>query len=49
MDKDRIAGCVKKVTGTIKEEVGTALGDANAAAEGKKKKTKGEHRVRSGT
>jgi uncharacterized protein YjbJ (UPF0337 family) len=41
MDKDRIAGGVKKVTGTIKEEVGKALGDANTAAEGKKEKDKG--------
>jgi uncharacterized protein YjbJ (UPF0337 family) len=41
MDKDRIAGGVKKVTGTIKEEVGKALGDANTAAEGKKEKDEG--------
>jgi uncharacterized protein YjbJ (UPF0337 family) len=41
MDKDRIAGGVKKVTGTIKEKVGKTLGDAKTAAEGKREKDEG--------
>jgi uncharacterized protein YjbJ (UPF0337 family) len=41
MDKDRIAGGVKKVTGTFKEQVGKALGDAKTAAEGKREKDEG--------
>jgi uncharacterized protein YjbJ (UPF0337 family) len=35
MDKDRVAGGVKKVTGTIKDQAGKALGDAGTEAEGK--------------
>jgi len=41
MDKDRVAGGVKKVTGTIKEQVGKSLGDAETAAEGRKEKNEG--------
>jgi len=41
MDKDRIAGGVKKVNGTVKEKVGKALGDAKTAAEGKREKDEG--------
>ena len=41
MDKDRIAGGVKKATGTVKEKVGKALGDAKTAAEGKREKDEG--------
>ena len=41
MDKDRIAGGVKKVTGTVKEKVGKALGDAKTAAEGKRERDEG--------
>jgi uncharacterized protein YjbJ (UPF0337 family) len=41
MDKDRIAGNVKKVTGTVKERVGKTLGDAQIAAEGKQEKEEG--------
>ncbi len=35
MDKDRIAGGVKKVTGKIKEQAGKALGDTQTETEGK--------------
>ena len=41
MDKDRIAGGMKKATGTVKEKVGKALGDAKTAAEGKREKDEG--------
>ncbi len=41
MDKDRIAGGDKKVTGSVKEKVGRALGDAKTAAEGKREKDEG--------
>jgi uncharacterized protein YjbJ (UPF0337 family) len=41
MDKDRIAGGVKKVTGAVKEQVGKALGDAKTEAEGKREKNEG--------
>ena len=41
MDKDRIAGAAKKVTGTVKEKVGKALGDAKTTAEGKREKDEG--------
>lgn len=32
---------MKKVTGTVKEKVGKALGDAKTAAEGKREKDQG--------
>ncbi|HQT40176.1 MAG TPA: CsbD family protein [Acidocella sp.] len=41
MDKDRIEGTVKKVTGTVKDAVGKATGDANLQAEGKAEKATG--------
>jgi uncharacterized protein YjbJ (UPF0337 family) len=41
MDKDRIAGGVKTVTGTVKELVGKSVGDAKTAAEGKREKNEG--------
>jgi uncharacterized protein YjbJ (UPF0337 family) len=41
MDKDRIAGGVKKVTGKIKEEAGKALGDRQTEAEGKADQSEG--------
>jgi uncharacterized protein YjbJ (UPF0337 family) len=49
MDKDRIAGGVKKVTGTFKEKVGKALGDAKTAAEGKRERMKGAFKLRLAT
>ncbi len=39
MDKDRIAGGVKKVTGAIKEGVGRAAGDPATSAEGQQEKS----------
>jgi uncharacterized protein YjbJ (UPF0337 family) len=41
MDKDRIAGGVKKVTGKIKEEAGKAIGDRQTEAEGKADQSEG--------
>jgi uncharacterized protein YjbJ (UPF0337 family) len=41
MDKDRVAGGVKKVTGKIKEQAGKALGDAGTEAEGKSDQAEG--------
>jgi uncharacterized protein YjbJ (UPF0337 family) len=41
MDKDLIAGGVKKVTGAVKQKVGKALGDATTEAEGKREKDEG--------
>jgi uncharacterized protein YjbJ (UPF0337 family) len=41
MDKDRIAGGAKKVSGAIKESVGRATGDQQTEAEGKKDKAEG--------
>jgi uncharacterized protein YjbJ (UPF0337 family) len=41
MDKDRVAGGVKKVTGTIKESAGRVTGDQRTEAEGKREKTEG--------
>jgi uncharacterized protein YjbJ (UPF0337 family) len=46
MDKDRIAGGAKKVTGAIKEGVGRVTGDPQTEAEGKAEKAEG--RVQSG-
>jgi uncharacterized protein YjbJ (UPF0337 family) len=41
MDKDRIAGSAKKVTGAIKEGVGRATGDRATEAEGTQEKAEG--------
>jgi uncharacterized protein YjbJ (UPF0337 family) len=41
MDKDRIAGGVKKVTGKIKEQAGKALGDTQMETEGKADQAEG--------
>jgi uncharacterized protein YjbJ (UPF0337 family) len=41
MDKNRVAGGVKKVTGAIKEELGKAVGNPHLASEGKKEKAEG--------
>ena len=45
MDKQRIEGGAKKVTGTIKEKVGQMVGDRHTEAEGRAEKTEG--RIRS--
>ena len=42
MDKDRIKGSIKQVTGGIKEAAGKLLGDNKTQAEGKAEKTEGE-------
>ncbi len=42
MDKDRIAGAVKKIKGSIKETVGKVTGDAKLEAEGKADKVEGK-------
>ena len=41
MDKDRIAGSAKVVTGKVKVAVGAALGDAKLQAEGQADKLEG--------
>lgn len=45
MDKDRVIGGVKKVTGTVKKATGKATGNRRLEAEGHADKTEG--RVRS--
>ena len=42
MDKDRIAGSAKEVTGGIKEATGKAVGDAKLKADGKAEKVEGK-------
>ena len=44
MDKQRIEGGVKKVTGTIKEKAGQVLGDRHIEAEGRAEKAEGHVR-----
>ena len=41
MDKDRVAGGAKKVTGAIKEGIGRVTGDRQTEAEGKAEKAQG--------
>ncbi len=41
MDKDRIEGVAKKVSGTVKDAVGKVTGDAKLQAEGKAEKAAG--------
>jgi uncharacterized protein YjbJ (UPF0337 family) len=41
MDKDRVAGSARKITGAIKEGVGRATGDRSTEAEGKAEKATG--------
>jgi len=42
MDKDRIAGSAKQIKGSIKENVGKALGDTKLQSEGKADKAEGK-------
>ena len=42
MDKDRIAGAAKEVTGAVKETVGKVVGDAKLQSDGKAEKTAGK-------
>ncbi len=41
MDKDRVEGLGKKVTGSIKEAIGKVTGDTKTQAEGTAEKTAG--------
>lgn len=41
MDKDRVIGSAKEVTGSVKETVGKAIGDAKLQADGKADKVDG--------
>ncbi len=42
MDKDRIAGSVKQVTGAAKEAAGKVIGDAKLQSDGKTEKAVGK-------
>jgi uncharacterized protein YjbJ (UPF0337 family) len=42
MDKNRIAGSVKEVTGAAKEAVGKVVGDAKLQSDGKAEKAVGK-------
>jgi uncharacterized protein YjbJ (UPF0337 family) len=42
MDKDRIAGSAKQMEGSIKEEVGKAVGNTKLQADGEAEKTEGK-------
>lgn len=42
MDKDRIAGSVKQIKGSIKEAVGKAVGDTKLQSEGKADQAEGK-------
>ena len=42
MDKDRIAGAAKQVTGALKEAAGEVLGDAKLTADGRSDKVEGK-------
>ena len=42
MDKNRIAGSIKEVTGAAKEAVGKAVGDAKLQSDGKAEKAIGK-------
>ena len=41
MDKDRTAGALKQVKGSIKDAIGKVTGDAKTRAEGKAEKAEG--------
>lgn len=41
MDKDRVKGAVKQVTGDAKESIGKLTGDASLEAEGRIEKAEG--------
>ena len=42
MDKDRIAGTAKQIKGSVKEAVGTVVGDAKLQSNGKAEQTEGK-------
>jgi uncharacterized protein YjbJ (UPF0337 family) len=42
MDKDRIAGAAQQIKGSVKEAVGTAVGDAKLQSDGKAERAAGK-------
>jgi uncharacterized protein YjbJ (UPF0337 family) len=42
MDKDRVAGSMKNIKGTVKEGLGKAIGDTKLETEGKMDKAEGK-------
>ena len=42
MDNDRIAGAAHEVKGSVKEAIGTVVGDAKLRSDGKAEKTAGK-------
>ena len=42
MDKDRIAGAAKEIKGSVKENIGKAVGDAKLQSDGKADKVEGK-------
>jgi len=42
MDKDRIAGAAQQIKGSVKEAVGTAVGDAKLQSDGKAEQVEGK-------
>ena len=42
MDKDRVEGAAKKVSGGVKETVGRAIGDSKMEADGQAERTEGK-------
>ena len=42
MDKDRIAGAVKEIKGSVKETIGKTVGDAKLQSDGKADKVEGK-------
>jgi uncharacterized protein YjbJ (UPF0337 family) len=42
MDKDRIAGAAKEIKGSVKETIGTAVGDAKLQSDGRADKVEGK-------
>jgi len=42
MDKDRIAGSVKEIKGSVKQAVGKAVGDAKLESDGRADKAEGK-------
>jgi uncharacterized protein YjbJ (UPF0337 family) len=42
VDKDRIAGAAKAIKGSVKEAVGTVVGDVKLQSDGKAERTEGK-------
>ena len=45
MDKDRIAGAAKEIKGSVKENIGKAVGDARLQSDGKPTRSKARSRT----